>query len=383
MKVALVHDWLTGMRGGEKCLEVFCEIFPKATLFTLLHVRGSVSKVIENMRIRTSFIQNLPFARSKYRYFLPLFPTAIQALDLRDYDLIISSSHCVAKGIIPPPGALHICYCHTPMRYVWSMYDEYFGRRVGSRRAGIVKFSAPLIARCLRSWDLASNRRVDRFIANSENVRRRIRVFYDREADVIYPPVDTGATRLSTEDGGYFLIVSALVPYKRIDLAVETFNRLGARLLIIGSGPEARRLKAKARRNIEFLGWVDQPALDRYYAGCRGLIFPGEEDLGIVPIEAQCYGKAVIAYGAGGVLETVRGRWLGSAPGSAETPGNNVTGIFFQKQTVEHLTGAVEEFRRTSFDPGFIRNHALRFDKNTCRESILRAVNGFLEEESR
>lgn len=374
MRVALVHDWLTGMRGGEKCLEVFCEIFPDAELFTLLHVRGSVSPVIEKMKIQTSIIQNLPFARTRYRYYLPLFPTAIEKFDLREFDLILSSSHSVAKGVIPPPGALHVCYCHTPMRYIWPMYEEYFGRR-----SGILRFAAPLIIPYLRRWDISSSRRVDRFIANSENVRGRIRRYYGREAEVIYPPVRTEYTRLSTEDRGYFLIVSALVPYKRVDLAVEAFNRLGEHLVIVGTGSESRRLRRMARKNIEFTGWVGRRVLDRYYAGCRGLVFPGEEDLGIVPIEAQCYGKAVIAFGAGGVLETVQGRWLGSAA----PKGKGVTGIFFRKQTVPQLIEAVREFCETAFDPRCIRNHAVKFDEKNFKDKVTQAFDPYLTAEQR
>ncbi len=249
MKVALVHDWLTGMRGGEKCLEALCELFPSAAVFTLVHVKGSVSETIEKMEVRTSFVQGLPFARTKYRTMLPLFPAAIEQFDLRAFDLVISSSHCVAKGAIPGTEAAHVCYCHTPMRYVWAMYEEYFG---GDRLSAAKRFWVSLAANYLRTWDVASSQRVDAFVANSENVRRRIWRYYRRPAEVVFPPVDTKNTWLSTRDGGYFLIVSAFAPYKRLGLAVDVFSRLGEKLVIIGSGQEEKRKSSKLKGDCWF-----------------------------------------------------------------------------------------------------------------------------------
>lgn len=368
MRVALVHDWLTGMRGGEKCLEALCELFPDATLFVLVHVRGTVSETIEKMDIRTSFVQRLPFVRKRYRSYLPLFPAAIEQLDLRAFDLVISSSHCVAKGVIPRADSLHVCYCHTPMRYVWAMYNEYFG---GDQLRGILKLAVPLFANYLRTWDVASSQRVDAFVANSENVRKRIWRYYRREAEVVFPPVDTENTWMSTEDGGYFLIVSAFAPYKRLDLAVEAFNRLGKKLLIIGTGQQEQRLRKMARSNIEFLGWVGPENLGKYYANCSALIFPGEEDFGIVPVEAQCYGKPVIAFGRGGVLETVRGRWLFEIQEKRqEKRQGKCTGIFFHEQTAQRLIEAVEAFAELEFEPHFVREHALQFDKAKFRTKM-------------
>ena len=363
MKVALIHDWLTGMRGGEKCLEAFCEIFPDATIFTLVHIKGSVSSTIENMNIKTSFVQKLPFVKKKYRSYLPLFPTAIEQFDVRDFDLILSSSHCVAKGVIPHAEAFHVSYCHTPMRYVWAMYQEYFGK---DRLKGISKWIVPSFAHYLRMWDITSNSRVDEFIANSENVKKRIWRYYRRKATVIHPPVETKNTQLSTKDEGYFLIVSAFAPYKRVDLAIEAFNQLGEKLIVIGTGQEEKRLKKMAHSNIEFLGWIKSEDLGQYYKGCRALIFPGEEDFGIVPLEAQCYGKPVIAYGRGGVLETVKGDWLSGT----KKAGKKSTGIFFEKQTTEQLIAAVKQFEKTEFDNQFIRNHALKFDKEIFKKKI-------------
>ncbi|MEX2088527.1 MAG: glycosyltransferase, partial [Bacteroidota bacterium] len=300
--IAIVHDWLTGMRGGEKVLEVLCELHPGADLFTLLHNPGTVSPAIERMSIRTSFVNSLPFKENGYRRYLPLFPRAIESFDFSPYDLILSTSHCVAKGAVPRAGALHICYCHTPMRYVWEMYDDYFGKgRAGVLTRAAMKFFAPR----LRQWDVRSSDRVHFYVANSQNVARRIHRHYGRAADVIHPPVDTSLFRSSERDEGYYLIVSALVPYKRVDLAVRVFNILGERLLVVGKGPELETLKAMASKRIEFLGWQPDSELAGLYAGCRALVFPGVEDFGIVPLEAMASGKPVIAFGRGGALETV------------------------------------------------------------------------------
>jgi len=355
VRVALVHDWLTGMRGGEKCLEVFCELFPSADLHTLLHIPGTVSPTIERLKISTSFVQHLPLSRAQYRKYLPLFPLAIERFRLEQYDLIISTSHCVAKGAIPRQGALHICYCHTPMRYVWEMYDAYFGKG----RSGLFTRSlmAP-VARYLRAWDVKSSDRVHHFIANSQNVRERIRRHYNRDAEVIYPPVDVSDFRVSSCDEGYFLIVSALAPYKRIDLAIETFNKSGERLVIVGDGQENLRLRVLARSNIEFVGTASTDRLAEYYERCTALIFPGEEDFGIVPLEAMASGKPVIAYRKGGALESVvEGR-------------ENQTGIFFTDQTTDSLLEAIERFRRTPFNPQKIREHALKFDRSIFKSKM-------------
>ncbi|MBN1893629.1 glycosyltransferase [bacterium] len=362
------------MRGGEKCLEALCELYPGATLFTLIHNRGSVSPVIESMDIRTSFVQKIPFAARHYRNLLPLFPSAIERLDMRGYDLVISSSHCVAKGVIPRPSALHLCYCHTPMRYIWSMYDAYFGP---GRSSGIAAMVMPDLAKRLRRWDVASSGRVNYFIANSENVHGRIRRYYNRDAAVIHPPVDTAVTRLSVRSDGYYLIVSAFAPYKRIDLAVRAFNELGRKLVIVGTGQDEKSLKSIAGPKIEFIGWADSRTLDSLYSGCRALIFPGEEDFGIVPVEAQCYGKPVIAYGAGGVLETVKGGWAG------ERPLRGATGVFFREQTVGDLKLAVLYSESLDFDPAAIRRNALRFDRRHFMESMQAFIQKAVSEEAR
>ena len=371
MRVALIHDWLTGMRGGERCLEVFCELFPGATLYTLFHFRGSCSPRIESMNIRTSFLQRAPGLRRYYRRLLPLFPLAVESFDLRGYDLVLSSSHCVAKGAIPPPGTRHIAYIHTPMRYAWDMAPEYFGR------AGrVARWASAPILNYLRVWDTASSARVDHFVANSRHVALRIGRYYRRRATVIHPPVETGRFAVSREDRGYYLIVSALVPYKRVDVAVEAFNRLRIPLRIVGQGPEARRLQRMAQRHVAFLGWQDDEALAEHYAGCRALVFPGVEDFGIVPLEAMAAGKPVIAYAAGGVLESV------VPPGDPH--GRSPTGLLYRSPTPEGLMEAVQRFEKGTerFDPEAIRAHAQRFDRRVFKEAIRRFVMEHAVQES-
>jgi glycosyltransferase involved in cell wall biosynthesis len=355
LRVALVHDWLTGMRGGEKVLEVLCELYPDATLFTLLHNKGAMSPTIENMKIQTSFVQNLPFKEDHYRNYLPLFPHAIESFDFTGYDLIISTSHCVAKGAKPVGNALHICYCFTPMRYVWEQYAEYFGKD----RAGIATRAAmALVAPGLRNWDVRASSRVHFFVADSENVARRIERYYARAADVIHAPVNTSLFKPSGIPGDYYLMVTALVPYKRVDLAVETFNQLGDRLVIVGSGPDEEKLKAKAASNIEFLGWEGDETLAKFYANCRALIFPGVEDFGIVPLEAMASGRPVIAFAQGGALETVVGN------------GENATGVFFHEQTVAALKNAIKDFELRQFDSQAIRKHAEKFDRKRFKQRL-------------
>src|SRR3990172_2447787 len=325
MKVAIIHDWLTGMRGGEKCLEVFCEIFPDADLYTLIHIPGSVSRVIENRNIKTSFIQKMLGAIKHYRFYLPLFPLAIESFNLKGYDLIISSSHCVAKGIIPPQSVVNICYIYTPMRYVWDLYEDYFNKE---RTGWFFRKAIRIFAHYLRMWDFTSSGRVDYFAAISNHVVKRIKKYYRRNAEVIYPPVDCDKFSLSEKAEDFYLIVSAFAPYKRIDIAIEAFNRLGLGLKIIGEGQDEKNLMRIARQNIEFLGWQDDNTLKEYYSKCKALIFPGEEDFGIVPVEAMASGRPVIAYGKGGAVETV-------IPLNAWTRGDNQkseekpTGIFF------------------------------------------------------
>lgn len=371
MKVALVHDWLTGMRGGEKCLEVFCELFPDADLYTLLRVKGSVSGTIEKHPIKTSFIQNLPFSKLHYRYYLPLFPKAIRSFDLHGYDLVLSSSHCVAKGVRTAPRTCHISYIHTPMRYIWDQFGVYFEN---GHCAWMVQKGMQLLRPWLQNWDVTSSGGIYALIAASHHVGERIRRYYGRHSEVIHPPVDFHAFSISKEDAGFYLMVTALAPYKRVDLAIEAFNRLQQPLKIIGSGPEERYLKRMAGPTVEFLGWKSGPEVRETYAVCRAVIFPGEEDFGIVPLEAMACGKPVIAYGRGGVLETI-------VP--LQNPGATYpTGVFFDEQSPESLIEAVRyfEIHREQFDPVRIREHARPFDRHRFKEKIRQFVMMKLEE---
>ncbi len=355
--IALVHDWLVSMRGGEKVFEVFCELFPRADVFTLVYKKGSLSPIIERMNISTSFIQHLPNAINRYQHYLPLFPKAIEQFRLDKYNLILSSSHSVAKGVITNKNALHICYCHTPMRYIWDQYEQYFGK---NRASIAVRFGIKLSLSYLRYWDVESAKRVDYFIANSQNVRDRIRRIYDRESKVIFPPVDIKRFSVSVKDDGYYLIVSALVPYKRIDIAIEAFNKLGERLIIIGTGIEEKKLKAIAKNNVEFIGWVNDDELKKYYGGCRAIIFPGEEDFGIVPVEGMACGKPIIAFKKGGAVETVV---------------EGKTGLLFDEQNSESLIEKIHNLEKLQFDPILIRKHAEQFDRDIFKKRIKNYVD--------
>ncbi len=354
LRVALVHDWLIHMRGGERVLEALYEIFPDADIFTLFCDRKRLSPALREANIQCSFLHFLPGIKQYYRWLLPILPFAVRTLRLENYDLVISSSHCVAKGCRVPAGALHVCYCHAPARYVWGFREEYFGRYPLPVR----KLIHGVLER-LKRWDLATNREIQFFIANSENTARRIEKFYGRDSAMIHPPVDTVRLgQVQEEPAEGFLIVSALVPYKRVDLAVEAFNRLGLSLTIVGTGPEIKKLRRMARSNIRFWGALSDDEVRVQYSQCRALIFPGEEDFGIVPVEAQACGKPVIAYARGGALETI----------------TSATGVFFSEQTAEALIQAVKRFEQLSFHAAIIKEHAARFDrevfKNRMRELI-------------
>jgi len=368
-KIALIHDWLTGMRGGEKVLEVLCELFPKADLYTLVHVPGQVSSIIESHRIFTSPLQAVPQIGRTYRYLLPLMPWAIEHFDFSSYDLLISTSHCVAKAAKPGKDARHVCYCHTPMRYIWDQYDSYFAP---GRASFPVRMLMNMLRAPLQRWDVSTTSRVHHFIANSENVRARIRRLYQREADVIYPPVDVdfysaGLTPRRPAQEAFYLIVSALAPYKRVDIAIEAFRRLGKKLVVVGEGQNSKSLRDSAGPQVQFLGWLSNQELRSYYQRCQALVFPGEEDFGIVPLEAMSAGCPVIAFRKGGALETVL---------------ENQTGLFFSAQTPESLMDAVQRFENTSFNSLTISKHAERFSRQRCASAFRSLFIEYKEEMS-
>ncbi len=366
MRIAIVHEWFTSMRGGEKCVEALCEVFPDAALYALLHVKGSVSPIIERMPMHTSFVQHLPFAATRYRYYLPLFPTAVRQFDLSGFDIVISSNHCAAKGVRTAPHTLHICYCYTPMRYIWTQYEDYFG---AGRSGVLTRWGMRAVVGYLRRWDLRTAKNPHHFIAISGNIRERIRTIYDRESDVIYPPVETAALSVMREHEDFDLIVSALVPYKRVDLAVETYNRMGKRLVVIGDGPDLLRLRQMAGPTVRMLGWRSDDDVRDHFRRCRAVVFPGEEDFGIVPVEAIACGKPVVAYARGGALETV-----------LEGPALR-TGVLFHEQTPESLSAAVRKLDTESFDTAAMHAFALGFDreifKMKMKEYVLRRWEEF------
>ena len=356
-RVALVHDWLTGMRGGEKVLERLCRAFPSADILTLVHIPGSVSPVIERQVAQTSMLQHLPGIARYYRYCLPLFPAAIEHFDLDRYDLVISTSHCAAKSVVRTGRARHLCYCFTPMRYAWDQFDAYFGEgRVGTLRSRVLK---PILG-ALARWDAATAGRVDRYVAISQHVASRIRRYYNRDALVIYPPVDTEFftpdDAVAPED--FVLIVSALVPYKRIDVAIDACRLAGMPLRIIGDGPERQALDAQTARSgadVRLLGSLPDREVRDAYRRAAAVLLPGEEDFGIAPVEAQACGRPVIALARGGALETVV---------------DGITGILVDAPTAEALADGIRRARRTRFNPSAIRQHAMKFDSAVFERSI-------------
>jgi glycosyltransferase involved in cell wall biosynthesis len=359
-RVVLVHDWLTGMRGGEKCLEPLCRRWPDARLFTLLHARGQVVPAIERLRPRTSFLQRLPGVERYYRYLLPLMPLAAGSWRLPPCDLVVSLSHCVAKAARPPRGVPHVCYCFTPMRYAWHLREAYFGGRLGRLGSAAV---GRLLAH-LRDWDRRTSDRVTHFVAISRTVQARIAECYGRPSSVVYPPVDTDFYRpapVPRED--YYLAVSAFAPYKRLDLAIAACNRLGRKLTIVGSGQDTARLQTLAGPTVRLLGWQPDAVIREHFRRCRALLFPGEEDFGIVPVEAMACGAPVIAYGRGGVTETVLPLGGPAAP----------TGVWFDDQTEDGVIAAIERFEanESAFAPAALRRQALRFNAGRFEDELV------------
>ncbi|MEX2283314.1 MAG: glycosyltransferase [Gemmatimonadota bacterium] len=363
MRVALVHDWLIAMRGGERVLEQLALMFPDAEIFTLLCRRDALSPILRERVIHTSPLSRLPGARRFYRHALPFFPALVERFDLRGFDLVISSSHCVAKGVRVPADVPHLCYCHTPMRYLYDQSAAYSDRFSPLVRAGF-----GLVRPRLQRWDRRTAQRVTAFVANSEHVRARIRTLYGRDADVVHPPVDVDRFVARNEREDYYVTTAALVPYKRVDLIVQAFNTLGRRLVVIGSGPEQKALQRSAAPNITFTGWIPDDQVADLLSRARAFVFAGVEDFGIALVEAQAAGAPVIAYARGGALETVV---------------HGESGVLFGEQTTEALAGAVIASEQHTFSPAALRRHAQSFGAEHFRaamyDRIERACHGNLQ----
>ncbi|MGI9149518.1 MAG: glycosyltransferase [Chloroflexota bacterium] len=356
LRVALVHDYLNQYGGAERVLEELHTLFPSAPVYTSMYWREKMSPAIRELDIRTSFMQRLPLVTRNHQPFLLLYPLAFETFDLSGFDVVISNSSAFCKGVVTTPATLHICYCLTPMRWVWN-YHAYVERERLGPAARIV---LPAAISQLRSWDVATAQNVDRFLAISQSVAARIRKYYRRDASVIYPPVNCDAfVHASSAVGDYYLVAARLIPYKRIDLAVDAFTKLGIKLKISGNGRDLGSLRARAGRSVEFVGRVSDAELKQLYAGCRGLVFPGEEDFGIAPLEANASGRPVIAYAAGGALDTVV---------------DGHTGVLFPEQQVESLMAAVRRAEATPWDPDELRAHARKFDRQVFRQRLQQFV---------
>lgn len=360
MRVALVHYWLTNMRGGERVLKAFADMFPEADIFTHVVDRSRISEGLKSHKIETTFISKMPFAVKHYQKYLPFMPRALEEIDLSAYDLVISSESGPAKGVVPRPDAFHLCYCHSPMRYIWDLYHEY------NDSAGfLARRVFPGIAHRLRTWDATSSMRVDQFVANSSFVAKRIDKYYRRDAEVIYPPVATEAfaSQPISEPGDYYLAAGEFVGYKRFDIAVDAFTKMGKKLVVIGDGEQRKELEKRAGDTVEFLGRVSFEELKKRFGQCRALVFPGEEDFGMIPVEVMAAGRPVIAYGRGGALDTV-------------VPGQS--GHLFTDQSVDGLIQAVSEFETQDYDPEQLRLHAESFGMKPFRDKVsaLLAKNG-------
>lgn len=361
MKTALVYDWLVTMGGGEKTLSAIQESYP-APIYTLVHNSKKLQGTsFEGREIHTSFLQKLPFAKQHYRAYLPLFPLAIEQFDLSAYDLVISTSHAVSKGVLSHAGQLHLCYCLTPMRYAWDLTHRYL-EGVGAFKSAVARASLHY----LRNWDVASLSRVDHFAAISHCVAQRIKKVYGKESTVIYPPVDTETIPFCSAKGDYYLTVSRMVPYKRIDLIVEAFSRLPHhKLVVIGEGPEFKKVKSLAKKNVEILGWQSDQTIHQLMSQAKGFIFAAEEDFGIVVVEAQAAGTPVIAFGKGAALETVL---------------PDTSGVFFKEQTVGSLIEAIHNFEKRTFDPYKIRACAEQFNRQRFTNEFKQFVETKIEE---
>ncbi len=366
IKIALIHDWLTCLAGSEKVLEAIYEIYP-APIYTLVKDKTIIkNSAFKDADIHTSFLQKIPKSYQFYRYLLPLFPMAIEQFDLSAYDVIISSSTCAAKGVLSNASQMHICYCHTPVRYAWDLYHIYL--KEPSLKKGLKSVIARLILHYIRLWDYTTSNRVDFFIANSKYVARRIKKIYGKESLVIYPPVDVDTFNIASNRENYYIVISRLVPYKKIELIVEAFTNMpDKRLVVIGDGPDLKKIKTIAKSNIEILGYQPFEVMKYYLEKAKAFVFAAEEDFGISLVEAQSCGIPVICYAKGGALETVI---------------HEKTGIFFHRQDVKSIIEAVSYFEKIedTFDPIYIRQNAMRFSKNRFKEQFKKAVDQKLKD---
>lgn len=353
IKIAIVHDWLVSFAGAEQVISALLEIFPDAPIFTSIYNPEKFPEIFQKRKVYTSYLQKIPFR--KHQLLFPFMGRAFEQFDLSDFDIVLSSSTASSKGIITKPDTLHICYCNTPTRYLWSHYHEYLNQMEFGILNPIIRWRMPKIAYKLRIWDRLAADRVDLWLANSKNSASRVKKYYRADARVIYPPVSIENFKVSQEIGDFFLVCSRLIPYKKVDIVVEAFNELGLPLKIIGTGSIEKKLKKMARSNIEFLGRTDDKSLKKYYSRALASIFPTEEDFGIVPVESMASGRPVIAYKKGGARETVIPR---------------ITGLFFESQTKESLISAIRKFQKMKFDPQIIKKHAEKFSKGHFKEEI-------------
>ncbi len=361
IKKALVHDWFVVYGGAEKCVESFTNIYEDFDIYSLVDYLDDKDRerILKGKKANTSFIQRLPFSKSKYRQYLPLFPIAIEQFDLKEYDLILSSSHAVAKAVLTHPNQLHISYVHTPMRYAWDLYHQYL--KESGLDKGIKGILAKYFLHKIRQWDITTINRVDHYIVNSYYVAKRIKKLYGKDAVVIYPPVDVDKFTINENKEDFYLAVSRMVPYKKIDLIVEAFKYIDKKLIVVGDGPDMEKVKAKAGKNVEILGYQPDEVVINLMQKAKAFIFAAEEDFGIVPVEAQACGTPVICYGVGAVRETVI---------------DNKTGIYFMRQDVQNLVDAINKFEKMqdSFDPKIIRENALKFSRYRFEEEIRKFI---------
>lgn len=370
MKVAIIHDWLVTYAGAERVLEQMLHIFPEADLYSLVDFLDTDNRnFIKNKIIHTSFIQKMPKAKKKYRNYLPLMPLAIEQFDLREYDLIISSSHCIAKGVITGPNQIHICMCYSPVRYAWDLQGQYL--RESGLETGLKGWIAKIILHYIRLWDLRTVNGVDYFIAISKYIKRRIKKVYCRDSNIIYPPVDVSSFKLCENKDDFYITASRMVPYKKMDLIVEAFSKLpDKKLIVIGNGPDFEKIKSRAGHNVVLMGYQPFEVLKEHMQRARAFVFAAEEDFGITPVEAQACGTPVIAFAKGGALETVRGL-------EQEKP----TGLFFKEQTVTSVVNAISKFEENiaAFTAKNCRENAERFSEGRFRKEFKKYIDGVLK----